>query len=288
MQVKRVPVRAKLQMERARARFAGVDIAFRTFKRFSLDDGSSHAAALTYYAFFSIFPLLLFGAAIIGYLTFGNDELRKQILDSAINGIPLMRDALGAESLARIEANRRTIALTGLGLALYAGSGAIVALEHALNKIHRVQVEPGFVAKRLRSIKWLTILGVAALGSMALGGVAGFVPNFFTAAAAVLGGFAINVFIFATAFKFLPNTVVTWREVLPGAVFTGLVFEALKFIGTFFLSQGESARTASFGTLAGAATLLIASYLLSQVVLLAAELNAVICERRVVRGTATG
>ena len=259
----------------------------RTFKRYSADDGSSHAAALTYYAFFSIFPLLLFGAAIIGYLTFGNEELTEADPRIGDQRDPPDARRLGAESLARIEANRRTIALTGLGLALYAGSGAIVALEHALNKIHRVQVEPKFLQKRLQSIKWLAILGVAALGSVALGGVAGFVPNFLTAGAAILGGFAINVFIFATAFKFLPNAEVTWREVLPGAVFTGLVFEALKFIGTFFLSQGESARTASFGTLAGAATLLIASYLLAQVVLLAAELNAVICERRAVRSTAT-
>jgi YihY family inner membrane protein len=284
--VKRVPVQAKLQLERARSRWAAVDVALRTFKRYSQDDGSSHAAALTYYAFFSIFPLLLFGAAIIGYLTFGNEELRNRIVESAINGIPMVKDALGPESLARIEANRRTIALTGLGLALYAGSGAIVALEHALNKIHKVQVEPKFLAKRLRSVKWLAILGVAAFGSVMLGAIAGFVPSFFAAAAALLSGFVINVFIFATAFKFLPAADVTWRDVLPGAILTGVLFEVLKYLGTSFLSRGESARSASFGTLAGAATLLIASYLLSQVVLLAAELNAVICERRALRGPA--
>lgn len=285
--MKRFPVVAKLQVERARARFGFVDIVLRTFKRYSQDDGSSHAAALTYYAFFSIFPLLLFGAAIIGYLTFGNEELRAKIIESAINGIPLVRDALEPESLARIEANRRTIALTGLGLALYAGSGAIVALEHALNKIHRVQVEPKFVAKRLRSLKWLAILGGAAFGSVALGAVAGFVPSFLASAAALFGGFAINVFIFATAFKFLPNADVTWQDVLPGAIFTGVVFEVLKFLGAFYLSRGESARSDAFGALAGAATLLIASYLLSQVVLLAAELNAVICERRAMRRSVT-
>lgn len=288
MEVKRVPVVAKLQLERARARFGIVDVALRTLKRYSEDDGSSHAAALTYYAFFSIFPLLLFGAAIIGYLTFGNDELRAKIIESTINGIPLMRDALEPRSLARIEANRRTIALTGLSLALYAGSGAIVALEHALNKIHRVQVEPKFLAKRLRSLKWLAVLGVAGLGSVALGGVAGFVPSFFGAAAAVLGGFVINVFIFATAFKFLPAADVPWRDVLPGAILTGVLFEVLKFVGAFYLSRGESARTASFGTLAGAATLLIASYLLAQVILLAAELNAAICERRALRSSGLG
>ncbi len=282
-QVKRVPTVAKLQLERARARFGAVDVVVRTFRRYSADDGGSYAAALTYYAFFSIFPLLLFGAAVVGYLTFGDDELRRRIIASTVNAVPLIRDALRPEGMERIVENRRALALTGLGLALYSGSGAIVALEHALNKVHHVPEEPKFLVKRFRSLKWLAILGVGALGSIVLGGVAGFAPGPITASFAFLGGFVINVFVFATAYKFLPNLSQTWSQVLPGAIVAGIAFEALKLFGSTYLASGESAREATLGTLAAAATLLIASYLISQVVLLAAEVNAVLGERREMR-----
>ena len=286
--VKRVPARAKVQVQRARARYGFVDVIVQTVKRFSADDGSPHAAALTYYTFFSIFPLLLFGAAILGYLTQDNETLRRTILDAAVNGLPLIGDALEPGSLKAIEANRRTLALTGLGLALYSGSGGVVALEHALNKINRVAVEPKFLVKRIRSLMWLAVLGAGVLGSVALGVIAGFAPGPLAAIAAVIGGFAINVGVFSAAFKLLPKAEQSWKQVLPGAIFTASVFELLKVFGSTYLSGGEAARNATFGALAGAATLLVASYLISQVILLAAELNAVLCERRQLRtGTDT-
>src|SRR5688500_12723850 len=108
--VKRVPAKAKVRFERARARYGFVDVAVQAVKRFSADDGPAHSAALTYYTFFSIFPLLLFGAAILGYLTQDNAELRRTILEAAVNGFPLVGDALEPGTLTAIEANRRTLA----------------------------------------------------------------------------------------------------------------------------------------------------------------------------------
>ena len=284
MQVKRAPKLAKLKIERARARSSAFDVAFRTFKRYSEDDGGSNAAALTYYAFFSIFPLLLFAAAVLGYMTFASQRIRDQILEGAVNSIPLVRDALDPANLELIQDRRQALALTGLVLALYAGSGAVVALEHALNKIHRVQTEPGWVVKRVRSLKFLGIFGSAAVISVALGTIASIVPSAIGAVAALIAGLVVNVFIFAAAYKFLPNTEQSWSDVLPGAVVAGIAFELLKVFGTTYLAGGESARSATFGALAGAATLLVASYLISQVVLLCAEVNAVLCERRSLRG----
>lgn len=283
MQVKRAPRIAKLQVERARARFGLVDIAVRTFKRYSEDDGGPNAAALTYYAFFSIFPLLLFAASILGYMTFASPEIRAQILESAVNSVPLVRDALDPENLLFIEKQRQALALTGLILALYAGSGAVVALEHALNKIHRVTVEPNWLGKRVRSLRFLALFGGAAVISVALGTIANVVPSAIGAVLALLGGLVVNVFIFAGAYKYLPSAEQTWQQVLPGAVVAAVVFEALKIFGGSYLTGGD--RSATFGALAGAATLLVASYLISQVVLLAAEVNAVLCERRELRST---
>jgi uncharacterized BrkB/YihY/UPF0761 family membrane protein len=68
-----------------------------------------------------------------------------------------------------------------------------------------------------------------------------------------------------------------------GAVVAALLFELLKEFGTWYLSRGAEGREAAFGVFASAAGLLVASYLLAQVILLAAELNDVLAQRRVTR-----
>lgn len=284
MSALRKPVaRARLRLERARADHGWVDVAYRTFKRYGEDDASSYAAALTYYTFFSIFPLLLFSAAVLGYLTFGNDDLQRQLIDSGLKTVPILRDALTPEGLRAIMDNRGSLALTGLALSLYSGSGAIVAMGHALNKINHVPEEGSFVQKRLRSLKWLGILGAAAVASLALSAVAGFAPGPLAFLLALAGGLAVNTGIFATAFRFLTHKNETWTSVLPGSVVAAVAFEILKVAGTFYLARGETARNDTFGTFAAAAALLVASYLISQTTLLAAEVNAVLAERRTAR-----
>jgi membrane protein len=281
--VKRVQTDAKLRLERARARYGWVDVGVRTAKRYGDDDCGSYAAALTYFLFFSIFPLLLFGAAALGYLTPRNTELRRDILESGLKTIPVLSEAIDRTSLNRIEENREAIALTGLVLALYSGSGAVVSLEHALNKVGHVEGEPNFLVKRARSLKWLAVLGMASVASLALSTVVGFVVGPLGAALGVVAGVAVNMGIFATAFRFLPATQRSWADVLPGSVLAAIAFEILKFAGSFYLARGAASRQQTFGALTGAATLLIASYLISQIILFAAELNEALFERRAIR-----
>jgi membrane protein len=281
--LKRLVARAKLQIEKTRLRWGWFDVAYRTFKRFGEDDGGSYAAALTYYTFFSIFPLLLFCAAMVGYLTFGDQTLRDSLIESGLKTVPILKDALSPEGIDTIMANRHNLAITGAVLALYSGSGVIVALEHALNKILHVTDEPNFWQKRLRSVMWLGILGVGALISLASSTVSGFAPGPLAFFLGLSGGLAVNVGIFATAFKFLPGKPQSWSEVLPGSIVAAIGFEALKLGGASYLARGETARNDTFGTFAAAAALLLASYLIAQVILLAAEVNAVLAERRASR-----
>jgi membrane protein len=283
--VKRAQADAKLRLERTRARYGWVDVGVRTAKRYGDDDCGSYAAALTYYLFFSIFPLLLFAAAALGYLTPDNSELRRDILESGLKTVPVLSEAIDRGSLKQIEDNREAIALTGLVLALYSGSGAVVALEHALNKVGHVQEEPNFLVKRARSLKWLVVLGMASLASLALSTLVGFVVGPLGAALGVIAGITVNVGIFATAFRFLPATERSWVQVLPGSVVAAVAFEILKFAGSFYLARGAASREQTFGALAGAAALLVASYLISQIILFAAELNEALFERRTIRRT---
>lgn len=287
--------RMKAAVDRARSRWAPLDVAVATFQRFSADDGGTYAAALTYYTFFSFFPLLLFAAAVLGYLTAGDPELRDRLIEEGVKTVPILRDAFQPDGLDTIIKNRGSIALTAAALALYSGSGAVVALEHALNKLHRVEHEPGFVAKRLRSLKWLALLGILSLLAIATGSLAGFGENLVgdqvvakvgLTILALVAAVAINTIAFAAAYRFLPAVEKRWREVLPGAVVAAILFQALNFGGTAYLARGETARNDTFGTFAAAATLLVASYLIAQITLLAAEVNLVLADRDG-RGSAT-
>lgn len=364
MQPAKIAAKAKLQVERARARYGAVDIAVQTFKTFSLADGGTQSAALTYYFFFSIFPLLLFAASILGYLTFGNDELRREILKAGVDSVPLIRDILSPAGLEFIEDRRNSIAVTASFLALYSGTGAVVALEHSLNVIQGVEQERKWIGKRVAALKWLAILGSAAVLSLGFGAVAGYAGDFFdppqrvdgktadvlltgdlddpaTAVIKIggerfelvegedfgpgyslasvegqcavvedggrrvtlgpsscrplttagllgsilghLGGGLVGILLFATAFTVLPASSRGWREAIPGAVAAAIAFEVLKVVGAWYLQRGAAGREAAFGVFASAAGLLVASYLIAQIMLLAATLNDVLADRRMTR-----
>ncbi|MFN2587180.1 MAG: YihY/virulence factor BrkB family protein [Actinomycetota bacterium] len=285
--LKQIPAEAKLRVEKARASHGAVDVAVRTFKRFSEDDCGFYAAALTYYVFFSIFPLLIFAAAVLGLVSEVFPGVREDLLERGFGSFPLVGELITPSTLDDLEGAAGRLALLSIVLALYSGSGAIVALAHALNKIHRVEDEGNLLGKRLAALKWLVVFAVTLLGSLVVAGWARFAPG---ALADVLGyalGLGLNVAIFATAFKFLPHFRRSFREVMPGALIAGAIFELLKYFGTVYLDRGAAARSATFGAFATAAGLLVASYLLAQITLLAAEVNAVLAERRVTRQSLT-
>lgn len=282
--VKNIGAQVKLRVERARSQYGWFDVAVQTFKRYSDDDGGFYAASLTYYTFFSIFPLLLFAVAALGYATFGNEELQDEILNTGVDSFPVLRQVLRNKVLAQIQERRGSIALSATLLALYTGTGAIVAFQHALNRTYKVETEGTFLQKRVTALKFLAGLGLLTLISVALGAIGPWIGGFVTGLLALIAGLATSMLLFAVAYRVLPQRRVTsWRDVLPGAVVAGVVFEILKRVGAFYVQSGNEGRNATFGTFATAATLLVSAYLLCQIALLAAEFNAVLAERRVSR-----
>ena len=263
-----------------------------TFKRFSEDDGATHAAALTYYIFFSIFPLLLFAVSVLGFVARDNEKLRQDLLQAGVGAVPLLANVLQEAGLGFFQERAGSLAFTAIALSLYTGSGAVVALEHSLNRLDHITEEGTFVQKRLKSLRWLALLGPAAVLTAGLGAVANFSDQTFGEGSALarlfaliglLGGLLVSTGLFASAFRNLGGARRSWRAVLPGAIAGAVAFELLKALSSLYIASGAKSREATFGAFAAAATFLIAAFLISRITLLSAELNVVLAERRLTR-----
>src|SRR5437868_9948716 len=117
------------------------------------DDGAGHLAALvSYYLFFSLFPLLLVLVGVAGLVLAAHPDLQHQLLDSALANFPVIGDQIRASVGT---SDRSGVALAvGLAAALWGGMGAIGAMQHTMNTIWNVPrfERPNLVQERLRSL----------------------------------------------------------------------------------------------------------------------------------------
>ena len=128
-----VLTRVVASVDRWQRRHALGGFPLAVLKKFGEDRASSLAALVAYYAFFSLFPLLLAFVSILGFVLEDNPELRDDVLDTALARIPV----IGAELRGEVQPLTGSgIALAvGLAGALWAGLGVTLALGRAFAEI---------------------------------------------------------------------------------------------------------------------------------------------------------
>lgn len=204
-----------------------------------MEGGMTYGAALSYYAVFSIGPLLLIATAIAGWF-FGENAARGELRGKLV-------DAFGLETAATIEALLAGLqARTGSGWAvlgvivlLYTSSSVIRQLKESMNFIWGVQ--------HMHEASWwkwvehylVSLVGVVFAGALlvlsllattALAVAKQYVPDglpyssTFLFSVEFLATLVFVTFVCALIFKLLPETYVPWRYVWLGAFGTGLLF----------------------------------------------------------------
>ena len=267
----------------------------RAFQRFQKDEMTQRAAALTYYALMSLFPALLVGVAVLG--VFGQEGLVTDAANYLKDaGAPKETVDAVTSSLESAQRQRGTAIgalVLGLVTALYGASGAFGAVGSALNQIWRVDEGRSFVKHKLQNLLWTVVLlalalittallflggGVAddLLGKIGLGGTFATVWQYARWPAALLSAMLIYAIVYYAA----PNVEVRrWQYITPGAVF-GVTAWILASAVFFFYVSKFSSYSATYGAFAAVVILLIWLNLTSAVLLLGAELNAVVDQRR--------
>ena len=265
-------------IDRRQQQTRGVRFVAAVYKKFSDDHAGQLAALVAYYAFVSIFPLLLVFVTILGFVLEGHPGDREKIIHGALGQFPIISEHLTLRSL-----NGSGLALAiGIVGTLLAGMGVTSAAQNAFNGIWHVPYKdrPNFIFTRLRSLAVLAILGTLTVVSTAAAGFVGASSHGVVAVVAgVLVAFVVNVALFMTAFKLLTAAAVSWREYLPGVVVAAVLWQLLQNLGGYYVAHSLKHTQALYGIFALVLGLLAWLYLGAQLVIFSAEINVVRARR---------
>jgi membrane protein len=242
--------------------------------------GGPLSSSIALAGFLSLFPLLLVGISVVGFVAAGRTDFPQEV----IRQLGLTGEAADRmlDSIRQAEDSRRTASIVGfLGL-LWAGLGVVGTLEQALNATWKVKGR-GLVSRPI-GLAWLVGAGALFLVSLSLGPLVNELPGP-AAVPTVIVGLALDVVLFLWMFRTLTNAPVGWRDLVPGAVVGGIGLEILKLIGTVYVPRAVSSASALYGSLGVVFAILAWLALAARLVLYASVFNVIRYERE--HGTVT-
>jgi membrane protein len=259
-------------------------VAKRSVVSFYHDQGTHHAAALTYYALMSLFPTLLLAVSLLGLL--GE-------YPSTYNAIVAhLRRVVPATTLAPLDAAVRAAlrskgtAAAGLVLAtltaLYGATGYLEAIRRALNVVFEAPRGRTFVRRKLIDTASAFVLMALVLTTLLLmfagGGIAHDVLGGEAASlwriARWPGALASALLVFSFIYYVTPDVRQrAFRWITPGALAGVAVWLATSAAFSDYLANFTSLNV-TYGSFAAAIILLVWLWLTNVALLFGAEVNA--------------
>ena len=271
-------------VDRAQRRHTVLGFPLAVVYKFFDDQGNVLAAAVTYYAFVAIFPLLLLASSILGFLLQGNPELQEQVLDSALATFPIVGDELGRPQ--GLQGSTSAVVVGGLA-ALYGAVGLGQALQNLMAVAWAVprNSRPNPVLARVRSLVLLVFAGFGVVGISVFSAVGRSTEIFggrLDGTVAWLVQVATVVVVAAVLtvlFRLAAARSAGVRTALPGALAVAVMWQALQYIGTVYVTNvltGASSLNQTFAFVLGLVGLI---YIASVMAILGVEVNVVLARR---------
>lgn len=252
-----------------------VGFPFGVAKKFGDDRAGYLAALVSYFAFFSLFPLLMALTSILGMVLKGHEDWQEKVTGNAFQQIPVIGPTLTAGKIT----GSVVAVVVGVAVALWSGLKVIDAAQNALNDVWDVPLlgRPKFLKRRLKSVLLLGVIGLSLIASLASGSIAGLLPDL--PGGGRFGVYAVtllfNVGVFLLAFKLLSEIDHSWGELVPGSVFAAVGFFVLQVPGAIYIKETIEKAKDTYNTFATVIGLLTFFFLASQIVIIGAEINVV-------------
>ena len=256
------------------------ELAVRVWEAAQADEITPRAAALSYAFLFSIFPLLLFVAALLSLVPV--QHVIRQLMDSAAQVLPREASTAVRNTLRQIIAARGYRGLISLGAvtALWAGSTGIGTLMSMLNVVCRTRDERAWWKRRLIAVLLTMILAVfviiatlLVMLSAKIGAALGTAGSVLTTVAPVLLVLiAVDLMYFVAPARRQPLRFPT-----PGAVTFTVLWLAMSFGLRTYVGHFSN-YDVMYGSIGGLILFMLWLFLSSVVLLLGAEVNRVIID----------
>lgn len=214
-------------------------------------------AALSFYAVISMPSMMVIVIAIAGAFL-GKEDVQTALIDQAQQlmgdaGSSAVQSLLSSASLSSLT---DVPALIGLCVLIWVATTVFSQLQTALNAIWEISPpEKGgilrYVRKRLIAFVLVIGFGTTIMVSLVLSTFVSTLHrvieqpfdelSLLMQFSDVAFSWATIAAIFAVVYKTLPQARIAWREVLPGALLTALLFTIGKFLIAFYLSRSNLA-----------------------------------------------
>lgn len=263
-------------VDRAQRRFPPLGYPIAVVYKFIDDMGNYLSALLAFYAFVSLFPLLILATTILGVVLSGNPSLQQELIKSALNEFPIISDQIASPNA--LAGSWASITVSTV-VALYGALGSAQAFQFIANSVWHVprNSRPNPFAARGKSVGLIGLLGTALLATIGLTTV---MPRLVQLAGLAklgvdLGTLAIDVFALMVAYHVATNRPLRWRDIWPGALFASLMWQVLQRFGGIYVEHVVQRNKAMNGDLAVVLGLMLFLFIAGIIIVISMEINAV-------------
>ncbi len=262
---------------------------------YSQDNVSVFATALAYRFFLALFPFFIFLAALSGFVTsmLHVQNPAGQILDTLGKALPSNAAQLLTDQITAVITSRNPGLLTfGVIGTIWSASSGVTSLMASMNRAYDVPETRKWWQKYSLAVSLTVLAGAFVIVAFvllisgllyateilrAVGISNGFVRGLITW---VRWPVIIGLLMITMAFLYwvCPNTGLPFKLMSPGAVVFTVVWLAATWLFGFYVSNFGS-YNATYGALGAVVVILVWLYMSSLLMLLGAEVNAIVDER---------
>ncbi len=270
-----------------------ITLVSRVSREMQRDDVTHLAAGVSYFAIFSIFPILLGFMAIIG-IFLESEAARLEFFQIISENLPGSEEFIAAiipvvtDNIRTMVAFRGPLVLISLVGVLWSATGVFAAISRAVDRAWDIPYNRPYLIAKARQIVMVFSMGIpfliSCLATAIVSALAALAEQQFT----ILGGWlrggvaqitlltvdwGLMLLVFLVAYRYVPNTKTYWRYVWLGAVVATVLYQLGRHIFIWYLGNLANYDT-TYGPVSSVMVFLFWTYLSALTLILGAEISS--------------